>query len=837
MLRSLVICLLLSLSVAHAAPDAKEMARREKIAEQLTQAFSASKAFEAEFQTISPLRKTPVLIRMIFDPVGGLCLIAVNSEKEKVDVNVAFDYADLSKTINYVWVDQAGWKTSLDIPSLALRLYRSGVFAQQLRWDERDLENKQKSEGLGAPVFTLSLDRQKIHVATGWSTSRENVGAGWLLPSEFARASEVVLKEGVVELKFPNGRLRQIDRRTGLLKLESLPHRVSGKPRVIQWVKTKPLAASIPLAKRLPKMAQVKFKPMGILSAMLPLRDLFQKATAQELLKLGNEPPTTDRDKKAYAALVLRQSRLAIRPYAESDVTRVEAERFMQKIVAPAFKADHAKAPETKVDRYVSDLLKRTESETAAIDSEIGAWFLESFMWGHLRLKATLPVDVRQMVDAHEVLGRDAFKAGCHLEFQRAALRKIQKFDLSPSRREADQKRLEAAATLESDKAIAFAFKLYLDGAEAGHAKSMHRVGELLTQGKGADKDIERASKWFRKAADFGYLLSVRQLARQSASRSSGGPDLNELHHWIQRAAELGDVQSMVEVGLIYERGYGGSPNPVEAVAWYRRAAELKDTDGMTNLGVMYRNGHGVKRDPAIAARWYAKAADLGGVRAMTGLAGLYERGIGLPQNYGAALRWYRKAAETGDAKSIFSVGVMLQHGRGAKVDLAEAQALYRKAAEMGLTDAMNNLGALYAKGIGVQADDGVAVKWYRKAADLGDGTAAYILATRYTQGRGVKADKVEAAKWFRKAASTSGLKIVLSVASIFSQGEHVKQDHAEALKWYLKAANAGHATSMRTVAYFYSEGLGTKKDPALFKKWSNLADRVEAMEKRPKRP
>ncbi len=107
------------------------------------------------------------------------------------------------------------------------------------------------------------------------------------------------------------------------------------------------------------------------------------------------------------------------------------------------------------------------------------------------------------------------------------------------------QLQLAADEVLEQGKAYATqgdmdaAFKAYLQAAEMGNIKAMHKVGQTyLFKHQGAPFDLEKSAEWHEKAAKGGNVPSMMMLS-QCYLAGAGVPESDEIaKQWMERAVE-----------------------------------------------------------------------------------------------------------------------------------------------------------------------------------------------------------------------------------------------------------------------------------------------------------
>ncbi|KAK7239259.1 NADP+ dependent shikimate 3-dehydrogenase [Aureococcus anophagefferens] len=137
--------------------------------------------------------------------------------------------------------------------------------------------------------------------------------------------------------------------------------------------------------------------------------------------------------------------------------------------------------------------------------------------------------------------------------------------------------------------------------AEAGHAASQHRLGELYS----AKSDYKQAVRWFTLAAEAGFASAQCELAE--LFMLGRGAVL-----WLSRAAAAGVAKAQNHYGRMLQEGRGVAADPRLAAEFFEKAAAQGDTDGMVNLGAACLVGRGVPQDEARARELVSRAADAG---------------------------------------------------------------------------------------------------------------------------------------------------------------------------------------------------------------------------------
>ena len=259
------------------------------------------------------------------------------------------------------------------------------------------------------------------------------------------------------------------------------------------------------------------------------------------------------------------------------------------------------------------------------------------------------------------------------------------------------------------------ALAVFLPLAKGGDPNAQFAVGEMYSNGLGAEKDQTKAAAWLKKAAAQGLGIAQNSLGYVFRFGEGVRKDDREALRWFRKAALQGIAESQFNLAMHYTYGWGVRPDHVEAVRWFRKAArqgedaavamlEIRygsvqidpenaararfsiehkfamagDTDAQANLGHMYTRGEGASKNDAKAATWFREAAERGHTEAQFMLGSFYEAGQGVPQDFIQAYKWYNLAiARAPDERRKEWVGQRARITRVMTQDqIAEAQKL-----------------------------------------------------------------------------------------------------------------------------------------------------------------
>lgn len=206
-------------------------------------------------------------------------------------------------------------------------------------------------------------------------------------------------------------------------------------------------------------------------------------------------------------------------------------------------------------------------------------------------------------------------------------------------------------------------------------------LGDAYSRGWGTKEQRGQAMEWYRRAADAGHTRSMVRIGNLlNRPPPDGAP--TEAVHWFRRAAELGNASGMVFLGFAYREGTGVACDNEKAVDWFIKAVEAGDTHSMIHVGRMYsRHLH----DPEEAMRWFLRAAEAGQTESHLELAFLYEDRKSPLYDAEQAVHWYRRVAEANGGsrdRARLALAHFCRNGEGTAHDPVEAKAWLVKVLE-----------------------------------------------------------------------------------------------------------------------------------------------------------
>lgn len=203
--------------------------------------------------------------------------------------------------------------------------------------------------------------------------------------------------------------------------------------------------------------------------------------------------------------------------------------------------------------------------------------------------------------------------------------------------------------------------------AEAGDARAMVYMGEMLMRGLGGARDELKARDYIARSQAAGnaraaFVLGNMYLAGNLVERD--GPKGTDL---VRQAADKGEAAAQNAMGAWLANGSNGfAKDDTTALAWFKLAADQKYPAALGWLGVFAESGRaGVAVDNLVALDWYKKAGDLGNAASMTSAGRMYALGRGVSPDGAEALRWLRRAAALNYSDSFVWIASVYEFGRG----------------------------------------------------------------------------------------------------------------------------------------------------------------------------
>ena len=149
-----------------------------------------------------------------------------------------------------------------------------------------------------------------------------------------------------------------------------------------------------------------------------------------------------------------------------------------------------------------------------------------------------------------------------------------------------------------------------------------HALGDAYLGGHGVERDVEQAEKWLRMAADAGHGRSMTRLGMLLYRDERSDEDKRESLDWYRRAAELGDSSGMISMGLAYREGRCVPVDEKRAVEWFIKAHEAGARNAADLAGRLLSHR---AENHLEAVKWLRIAAESGNDLSYASLAEIYE--------------------------------------------------------------------------------------------------------------------------------------------------------------------------------------------------------------------
>lgn len=465
-------------------------------------------------------------------------------------------------------------------------------------------------------------------------------------------------------------------------------------------------------------------------------------------------------------------------------------------------------------------------------DAQAVAWWTKAAENGHKpaqHLLALLYLRGQGGLPKDETAGRQWLVKAADSGYEPAKNELAQLDGASPAAPAADQR---GKTTLDQD----------FEGAAAGDAESMRRLGERYEFGVGVEADDHVAYDWFRRAVALGNekakqgLIEVTpstppfqaRLGRRYVIGNGVKKDLEHAVYWYEKAAAAGFKAAEVVADQLAEalqrerlleqakqtsemkRLLDGAPaaKPDEPAASYGRA------DASLSLAfTLARTGQ--QKDATRLIQEAAKEADTASPANKYFLVRVYFRGeYGVQADQAKALQLLQASAEAGYAPAQIEWGQTLYQGAfGVTADQAKGQAWFVEAAALETNDPESLMAQanLFARGApGVAPDHAKVLKLITRAADQGHAPAEFELGRSLISGvPGLPADPERGIAYLKKAANQKLLPAAYVLGEIYQKGMGVPIDLRQALTWFTAAGNLQDAPAKVNAL---KEKLGTEK-------------------------
>ena len=183
-----------------------------------------------------------------------------------------------------------------------------------------------------------------------------------------------------------------------------------------------------------------------------------------------------------------------------------------------------------------------------------------------------------------------------------------------------------------------------------------HALGDAFQGGRGIEKDVEQAEKYYRMASEAGHVRSMTRLGSLLGRDGRNPEDLTESIQWFRRAADLGDASGMTFLGFGYREGRGVPVDEREAADWFIKAYSAGNVHAAELAGRLL-SYH--KENHSEAVKWLHIAAEHGDESANYNLALIHEDRGSPEYNAEEAFRCWTCVAERPKGNDLRFMGML----------------------------------------------------------------------------------------------------------------------------------------------------------------------------------
>jgi len=242
------------------------------LAEELTRKLAGLGSLQAEYRAFSPDGRAADLTFQVNQAQKYcLCWLAPADAGDETDptniIGSVLDFSllnDESRTIQMLaFKGNEGKKFTLslqklferaDNPFSAFYLIARQIGAERKVW--------RTTTGPGGPELTLALDATNLAFYPEISSGRKTLSASWLDRNIITNVIKVVATPDSVQFTYPSNHVVLIDRKTGLLAVDSWPDPARPGLREIILQHYSPLPRNVPCASAIPGFADIHFEKL-----------------------------------------------------------------------------------------------------------------------------------------------------------------------------------------------------------------------------------------------------------------------------------------------------------------------------------------------------------------------------------------------------------------------------------------------------------------------------------------------------------------------------------------------------------------------------------------------
>lgn len=361
---------------------------------------------------------------------------------------------------------------------------------------------------------------------------------------------------------------------------------------------------------------------------------------------------------------------------------------------------------------------------------------------------------------------------------------------------------------LQQGEAWRKAVECYQVGVEAGDARAMAFLANLIANGRGTPWREEEAKSLYERSVAIDPALSLawnnlgaiyqRRFREAKLKRDDIFAQLNRtmMMSCYEKSDSQGFAWAANNLGSLYYSEELGERDFQKAYGYFERAAGEGHPDARFRLGEMHEKGEGVPVTQVEAAYHYRLAALDGHSGALRRLVDFYLQGKGGTQDMERAQFWLGRMYQNGD------IGALATYA-----DLAMRQKRYAEAVKLfeflkDVNDrsvsalAYHRLSGCYRDGLGVKVKPSRAKFYRQKALELGSVEAMYVVAMeKFAQG-----DKDAAVASMIRIANQSP-DAAYRLGQLYYHGQHLEPDLAKAMSYLRSAAERVHGDALYFLA------------------------------------
>lgn len=331
---------------------------------ELSQKLDALGSFQAEYRAVSgdtPAKDITVLFNN--DRQYGLIKAAAIGTKEP-DVYFVFDFSQLNDKSGSMKMliasGKEGKRCEISMNDLMNHLDNPlGVLsfmAMQIQSEAVTNTGMTSLQGAG-PNLSLGLDSNNIVMGAGFSCESTNLMVSWLDPNTILNAIDIVETPESVQFSYPDNHVVLVDRKTGLLLRDSMPHPAKTGLGEIVLQSYSAHQNPVPYASIIPGFDKIKFEELPQKLLYAQMFDSYFSAFGSQLAAMGNFDEMLRTNSVKIANAARNAARRMAREDAKAKADKKSAVKFRDKALVPAYKSYLQNPPVDVKDLSFSNLL------------------------------------------------------------------------------------------------------------------------------------------------------------------------------------------------------------------------------------------------------------------------------------------------------------------------------------------------------------------------------------------------------------------------------------------------------------------------------------------------